>query len=94
MLQVSSFDVLNELRGSADHTYIVNVTSVLSDYQREHENWGSHVPFRDSQGLSNFCFITAEKGGVHVARVKGEGEKEKDCTTECRSRRRRDEKAP
>ena len=26
------------------------------------------------------CFITAEKGGV--ARAKGEGEKEKECTTE------------
>ena len=31
-------------------------------------------------------FITAEKGGV--ARAKGEGEKEKECTTECKSRRR------
>ena len=38
------------------------------------------------------CFITAEKGGV--ARAKGEGEKKKECTTECKSRRRRDEKAP
>ena len=38
------------------------------------------------------CFITAEKGGV--ARAKGEGEKEKECITECKSRRRRDEKAP
>ena len=38
------------------------------------------------------CLITAEKGGV--ARAKGEGEKEKECTTECKSRRRRDEKAP
>ena len=28
--------------------------------------------------------ITAEKGGV--ARAKGEGEKEKECTTECKSR--------
>ena len=37
-------------------------------------------------------FITAEKGGV--ARAKGEGEKEKECTTERKSRRRRDEKAP
>ena len=41
---------------------------------------------------SSFCFITAEKG--RVARAKGEGEKEKECTTECKSRRRRDEKAP
>ena len=39
-----------------------------------------------------FCFITAEKGGV--ARAKGEGEKEKKCTTEGKSRRPRDEKAP
>ena len=38
------------------------------------------------------CFVTAEKGGV--ARAKGEGEKEKECTTEGKSRRRRDEKAP
>jgi len=37
------------------------------------------------------CFITAEKGGV--TRAKGEGEKEKECTTERKSRRRRDEKA-
>ena len=36
--------------------------------------------------------ITAEKGGV--VRAKGEGEKEKECTTERKSRRRRDEKAP
>ena len=34
------------------------------------------------------CFITAEKGGV--ARAKGEGEKEKECTTECKSQRRRE----
>ena len=32
------------------------------------------------------CLITAEKGGV--ARAKGEGEKEKECTTEGKSRRR------
>ena len=37
-------------------------------------------------------FITAGKGGV--ARAKGEGEKVKECTTEGKSRRRRDEKAP
>ena len=37
-------------------------------------------------------FITSEKVGV--ARAKGVGEKEKECTTECKSRRRRDEKAP
>ena len=37
-------------------------------------------------------FITAEKGGV--SRAKGGGEKEKECTTECKSRRRRNEKAP
>ena len=36
-------------------------------------------------------FITAEKGGV--AKAKGEGEKEKECTTECKSRRRWGEKA-
>ena len=36
--------------------------------------------------------ITAEKGGV--VKAKGDGEKEKECTTECKSRRRRDEKAP
>ena len=35
------------------------------------------------------CFITAEKGGV--ARANGEGEKEKECTTEGKSRRRREE---
>ena len=37
-------------------------------------------------------FITAEKG--EVARAKGERETEKECTTERKSRRRRDEKAP
>jgi hypothetical protein len=41
---------------------------------------------------SEYFFITAEKGGV--VKAKGEGEKEKECTTECKSRRRRDEKAP
>ena len=35
--------------------------------------------------------LQLKKGGV--AKAKGEGEKEK-CTTECKSRRRRDEKAP
>ena len=29
-----------------------------------------------------YLFITAEKGGV--AKAKGEGEKKKDCTTECK----------
>ena len=42
--------------------------------------------------LSVYIFITAGKGGV--ARAKGEGEKVKECTTEGKSRRRRDEKAP
>ena len=37
-------------------------------------------------------FITAEKSGK--ARAKGVGEKEKECTTECKSQRRLDEKAP
>ena len=37
-------------------------------------------------------FIAAEKGGV--ARAKGVGEKEHECTTECKSRRRQNEKAP
>ena len=41
---------------------------------------------------SQVCFITAEKG--EVATAKGDGEKKKECTTECKSRRRRDEKAP
>jgi len=37
-----------------------------------------------------YIFIATEKGGV--ARAKGGGEKEKECsTTECKSRRRRDE---
>ena len=39
-----------------------------------------------------FSFTTARKDGV--ARAEGGGEKEKECTTECKSRRRRDEKAP
>ena len=39
----------------------------------------------------SYIFITTEKGGA--ARVKGGGEKEKECTTEGKSRRRRDEKA-
>ena len=38
-----------------------------------------------------YIFITAEKG--RVARAKGEGEKENECTTEDKSRRRRDKKA-
>ena len=42
--------------------------------------------------MTPISFITVEKGGV--ARAKGEGEKEKECTTERKSRRRRDEKAP
>ena len=42
--------------------------------------------------MRNFIFISAQKGGV--ARAMGEGEKEKECTTEGKSRRRRDEKAP
>ena len=29
-----------------------------------------------------------------VAKAKGEGEKEEECTTECKSRRQQDEKAP
>ena len=36
--------------------------------------------------------LQLKNGGV--ANAKGEGEKEKECTTECKSRRRRDEKAP
>ena len=36
--------------------------------------------------------LLLKKGGV--AKAKGEGEKENECTTECKSRRRRDEKAP
>jgi hypothetical protein len=36
--------------------------------------------------------LQLKKGGV--AKAKGEGEKEKECTTECKSPRRRDEKAP
>ena len=44
------------------------------------------------QPVAREFFITAEKGGV--ARAKVEGEKEKECTTECKSRQRRVEKAP
>ena len=40
------------------------------------------------------CCITAEKGEVARAKGEGEPEKEKECTTEGKSRRRRDEKAP
>ena len=36
--------------------------------------------------------LQLKKGGV--AKAKGEEEKEKECTTECKGRRRRDEKAP
>ena len=36
--------------------------------------------------------LQLKKGGV--AKAKAEGEKEKECITECKSRRRRDEKAP
>ena len=36
--------------------------------------------------------LQLKNGGV--AKAKGEGEKENECTTECKSRRRRDEKAP
>ena len=40
---------------------------------------------------STEVLLQLKKGGV--AKTKGEGEKEKGCTTECKSRRRRDEKA-
>ena len=36
--------------------------------------------------------LRLKKGGV--AKAKGEGEKKNECTTECKNRRRRDEKAP
>ena len=49
---------------------------------------GHHI----AVGNHPFSFITAEKG--EVATAKGDGEKKKECTTECKSRRRRDEKAP
>ena len=39
-----------------------------------------------------FVLLQLKNGGV--AKAKGEGEKENECTTECKSRRRRDEKAP
>jgi len=42
--------------------------------------------------LCPIVLLQLKNGGV--AKVKGEGEKEKECTTECKSRRRRDEKAP
>ena len=42
--------------------------------------------------LSYYYLLQLKKGGV--AKAKGEGEKENECTTECKSRRRRDEKAP
>ena len=42
--------------------------------------------------LSLVVLLQLKKGGV--AKAKGEGEKEKECTAECKSRRRRDEKAP
>ena len=41
---------------------------------------------------SHLIFITPEKVGV--ARAMGKGEKEKECTAEGKSRRRRNEKAP
>ena len=52
----------------------------------------------DAQGSSlredesHFPLLRLKKGGV--AKAKGEGEKKNECTTECKSRRRRDEKAP
>ena len=39
-----------------------------------------------------FILLRLKKGGV--AKAKGEGEKKNECTTECKNRRRRDEKAP
>jgi len=42
--------------------------------------------------MSQLVLLQLKKGGV--AKAKGEGEKEKECITECKSRRRRDEKAP
>ena len=42
--------------------------------------------------LSPAVLLQLKTGGV--AKAKGEGEKENECTTECKSRRRRDEKAP
>ena len=50
------------------------------------------VSYGKGSGMGTRCFITAEKG--EVATAKGDGEKKKECTTECKSRRRRDEKAP
>ena len=41
---------------------------------------------------SSYYLLQMKRGGV--AKAKGEGVKEKECTTECKSRRRRDEKAP
>ena len=57
--------------------------------------WGLEVlrPWRSCVNAAfQVGFITAEKG--EVATAKGDGEKKKECTTECKSRRRRDEKAP
>ena len=67
------------------HVLIFLLHSILSSVDYEPCN----LPHAS---LSRVCFITAEKGGV--ARAKGEGEKEKEWTTEGTSRRRRDEKAP
>ena len=52
------------------------------------------VRSREKFGLSLnlFVLLQLKKGGV--TKAKGEGEKEKECTKECKSRRRRDEKPP
>ena len=41
---------------------------------------------------TGFTLLRLKKGGV--AKAKGEGEKKNECTTECKNRRRQDEKAP
>ena len=51
-----------------------------------------HGPLLPQPGTSLNVFITAENGGV--ARAKGGGEKEKECTTECKSQRTLDEMPP
>ena len=54
--------------------------------------WGSESEQELQDRSSEALFISAEK--CEVARAKGVGEKEKECTTECKIQRRLDEKAP
>ena len=45
-------------------------------------------------GISGSLVVLLQLKRGGVSKAKGEGEKKKECTAECKSRRRRDEKVP